>query len=479
MLKANTFSLLPPSSTTPNGTLLCNGKPARDRNRKVAPMITVRNLYPSNLLTKCWVAEAGHLLKTLNSRWLTMLDILYAEKLCIHDWPAGVPPPGPDFDLKALSASQLCVMVAPYLRIHLGAMYEAKLGLDDDDDDSKAEAAKAKAKKHKGKPKKSGDKGRKKGPTVQEPSVVLHISGWPESDIIALETQATNMCLIPLVFNTDGRVVHSLQDSEKFVKDLPQDNTVRHHTNQEAPHLCHPTDRVFEELPPSSPPTPSSQFSSPPPISRQSSPVPPLDYSHIQDTTYSSCSRYKCSHEEALRYQHPYDDVMPTYNPDTRKRTRPRYESAWETEDLEREMVEERHHARVHDNSRILSGQAQSQAHSLVKQSISHPIYFSYNHIHFTPSISRGMLKPEDKSVWSMDVDSDIITIHYCSLQEIPSVWSMDVDLDVIMVHEIPSVWSMVVDSDVETPLKPEEGSDGCMNVDGDVIMEILKPEDE
>ena len=60
-----------------------------------------------------------------------MLDILYAEKLCIHDWPAGVPPPGPDFDLKALSASQLRALVAPYLRIHLGAMYEAELGLDE------------------------------------------------------------------------------------------------------------------------------------------------------------------------------------------------------------------------------------------------------------------------------------------------------------------------------------------------------------
>ncbi|KAG1898411.1 uncharacterized protein F5891DRAFT_1190792 [Suillus fuscotomentosus] len=148
-----------------------------------------------------------------------MLDILYAEKLCVHDWPTGVPPPGPDFDLKALSASQLRALVAPYLRIHLGAMYEAELGLDNDDDDSKAEAVKAK--KRKGKSKKSGDKGRKKGPIAKEPSVVLHISRWPESDILALEMQASNVCLIPLVIDTDGRVVHTLQDSEKFIKDLP------------------------------------------------------------------------------------------------------------------------------------------------------------------------------------------------------------------------------------------------------------------
>ncbi|KAG1777887.1 hypothetical protein EV702DRAFT_1196684 [Suillus placidus] len=213
--KGKTFSLLPPSSTTPNGTLLCNGKPARDRNRKVVPMM---------------ITEASHPLKTSNSRWLTMLDILYTEKLCIYDWPAGVPPPGPDFDLKALSASQLHVLVAPYLRIHLGALYEAMLGLDDDDDDSEAEAAKAK--KCKGKSKKSGNKGRKKGPIVEEPSVVLHISRWPESDILAFEMQASNVCLIPLVIDTDGRVVRTLQDSEKFIKDLPPDDTPRRRTNE-------------------------------------------------------------------------------------------------------------------------------------------------------------------------------------------------------------------------------------------------------
>jgi hypothetical protein len=84
-----------------------------------------------------------------------MLDILYAEKLCIHDWPAGVPPPGPDFDLKALSASQLHALVVPYLRHHLGVMYEADLGQEDEDDDTEAEAAKMK--KCKSKSKKSND----------------------------------------------------------------------------------------------------------------------------------------------------------------------------------------------------------------------------------------------------------------------------------------------------------------------------------
>ncbi|KAG1887887.1 hypothetical protein F4604DRAFT_1916778 [Suillus subluteus] len=37
--EGKTFSLLPASSTAPNGSLLCNGKPARDRNRKVMSMM--------------------------------------------------------------------------------------------------------------------------------------------------------------------------------------------------------------------------------------------------------------------------------------------------------------------------------------------------------------------------------------------------------------------------------------------------------
>ncbi|KAG2046092.1 hypothetical protein BDR06DRAFT_1039184 [Suillus hirtellus] len=314
--EGKTFSLLPPSSTTLNDTLLCNGKPARDRNRKVAPMMISEKF-----------AEAGHPLKTLNSRWLTMLDILYAEKLCIHDWPAGVPLPGPDFDLKALSASQLRALVAPYLRIHLGAMYEAKLGLDDNDNDSEAEAAKAK--KRKGKSKKSGDKGRKKGLIAEEPSVVLHISRWPESDILALEMQASNTCLIPLVIDTDGRVIRALQDSEKFIKDLPKDDTPRRCTN-----------KVIKQ------PTISNLAASRSTIEA------------LRSTIGASCSTMGASrpNQTALRF----NNAALSSN-HIRKRTRPHYESAQETEDLERETVEERHRVRVHDNSHIHSGRAQSQ----------------------------------------------------------------------------------------------------------------------
>ncbi|KAG1723151.1 hypothetical protein EDB19DRAFT_1916250 [Suillus lakei] len=285
--KGKTFSLLPPSSTALNGTLLCNSKPARDRNRKVVPMMISEKF-----------AEAGHPLKTSNSRWLTMLDILYAEKLCIHDWPTGVPPPGPDFELKSLSASQLHALVAPYLRIHLGAMYEAELGLDDDDDDSEAEAVKAK--KCKGKSKKLRDNGRKKGPIAEEPSMVLHISRWPESDILALETQSTNACLIPLIIDNDGEVVRSLQDSEKFVKDLPQDDTPRRHTDEVIEKPAMPNPAASHSTVGTSHPTQAASRSN-------------QEALHFKHAAPSSNREALCFHQHTNRAI--YEDILPSSPP--------------------------------------------------------------------------------------------------------------------------------------------------------------------
>ncbi|KAG1803294.1 uncharacterized protein BJ212DRAFT_1487084 [Suillus subaureus] len=169
------FSFLPCSTAVPNGMLLCNGKSARDRNRKVAPMIISEKF-----------AEAGHPLKTLNNRWLDMLNTLYVEQLFILNWPAGVLPPGPNFDLKALSVSQLHALVVPYLRMHLGAMYEVDLGQDDEDDNSEAETAKTK--KCKGKSKKLNDNRRMKGTIVEELDVVLSIREWSEFNVEHLES---------------------------------------------------------------------------------------------------------------------------------------------------------------------------------------------------------------------------------------------------------------------------------------------------
>ncbi|KAG2336524.1 hypothetical protein BDR05DRAFT_1005777 [Suillus weaverae] len=162
--EGKSLSFLPPPVTVPNAPLLRNGKSARDRNHMVVPII----------ISEVFVADAGHPSKTSNSRWMRILDILYSMQLCIHDWPAGVPPPGPDFDLKLLSASQLCALVGPYLRMHLGDMYEAEMGRDKD----KGNAEKAMMTKEKGKSKKSNENRRTCSAVVQEPDVILSIKEW-------------------------------------------------------------------------------------------------------------------------------------------------------------------------------------------------------------------------------------------------------------------------------------------------------------
>ncbi|KAG1855261.1 hypothetical protein F4604DRAFT_1932322 [Suillus subluteus] len=202
------IKFLPPPAPASNASLLRNGKSDRDRNCMVAPVVI------SEAFT-----DAGHALKTSNSRWMTMLDVLYSTRLCIHDWPAGVPPPGPDFDLKSLSASQLRALVGPYLRIHLGDTYEAELGRDEDEDDSDAE--KAKMAKRKGKSKKSDEHRRTKGAVVEVPDVLLSIQDWSPLQMQDLTSYTGEVYTIPLVIDTDGVILRHLKDSEKFIKDLP------------------------------------------------------------------------------------------------------------------------------------------------------------------------------------------------------------------------------------------------------------------
>ncbi|OAX31971.1 hypothetical protein K503DRAFT_805624 [Rhizopogon vinicolor AM-OR11-026] len=88
--EGKTLGLLPTSTTTPDGTLLCNGKSSRDRNRRVTSMMISEKF-----------AEADHPIKTSNNQWLTMLDTLYAEKffvsesaVCIGSSLSEVPPWG-------------------------------------------------------------------------------------------------------------------------------------------------------------------------------------------------------------------------------------------------------------------------------------------------------------------------------------------------------------------------------------------------
>src|SRR5438876_8697118 len=48
-------------------------------------------------------------------KWRDWLTIAWTNKLCLVDWPDTVPSPGPGFSIKALTAGQLKIIVAPFL----------------------------------------------------------------------------------------------------------------------------------------------------------------------------------------------------------------------------------------------------------------------------------------------------------------------------------------------------------------------------
>lgn len=115
---------------------------------------------------------------------------------------------------------------------------------------------------------------------------------------------------------------------------------------REASRLRRPTNwHIYQDLPPSSPPTPSSILS--PPVSCPSSP--------IQDSCNSDSAclpnpQYKHAHREGQR-QHGHDAGHPLpYDSGTRKRTRAEYETTREADDMESKIVKGRYKSRLHDN---------------------------------------------------------------------------------------------------------------------------------
>ncbi|KAG0703201.1 hypothetical protein DFH29DRAFT_874605 [Suillus ampliporus] len=334
--EGKSLSFLPPPVAVPNAPLLRNGKSARDRNRMVAPIIISEAF-----------ADAGHPSRTSNSRWTRMLDILYSTQLCIHDWPAGVPPPGPYFDLKSLSASQLRTLVGPYLRMHLGDMYEAELGRDEDEDD----AEKATMTKRKGKSKKSNENRRTRGAVVQEPDVILSIKGWTpraysDSQLSDFAGYSGEVYSIPLVIDTDGVILRRLEESEKFIKDLPP------HVTE---HLNTGTSRSIGAL--RSHQEASRLYPAAPRSDYQGSTLQLWGFAlttwGFVLTTWDFTLDSTCSNVAAGRYQynHVHEDICCSMASETRKWTRDDYETAREADDIETGMVAARYQSRTHDRA--------------------------------------------------------------------------------------------------------------------------------
>jgi hypothetical protein len=47
-------------------------------------------------------------------KWKSWLTVAVKYKLCIDDWPVGVPPPGPDFNLKTLNMAELTILTSAF-----------------------------------------------------------------------------------------------------------------------------------------------------------------------------------------------------------------------------------------------------------------------------------------------------------------------------------------------------------------------------
>ncbi|KAG1805171.1 uncharacterized protein BJ212DRAFT_1486478 [Suillus subaureus] len=303
--EGKSLSFLPPPVAVPNAPLLHNGKSTRDRNCIVVPLIISEAF-----------ADAGHPSKTSNSRWMRMLDTLCSMQLCIHDWPAGVPPPGPDFDLKLLS-------------------------------------------------------------------------GWTPCQLSDFTGYSHKVYSIPLVINTDGIILCHLEESEKFIKDLPPHVTeclntgtshsigalrshqealclypTAPHSNYQAPHsnsgashsqheaLCsqhgasHSQHRALHSIPPVPIHTDHDELLDHSIHSDESDDdlppsSPPLSSPHATP---------QGSNVAAGQYQYNCicEDICRSMASETRKWTRDDYESAREADDIEMGMVVARYRSRTH-----------------------------------------------------------------------------------------------------------------------------------
>ncbi|KAI6004559.1 hypothetical protein EDC04DRAFT_2611648 [Pisolithus marmoratus] len=69
-----------------------------------------------------------------NVPWRTLLDLLFAHKYTIIDWPGGVPAVSQNFNVKCLNADELCALTGPFLKEQMGNDYHMEATVEDEDD---------------------------------------------------------------------------------------------------------------------------------------------------------------------------------------------------------------------------------------------------------------------------------------------------------------------------------------------------------
>ncbi|KIM50858.1 hypothetical protein SCLCIDRAFT_33935 [Scleroderma citrinum Foug A] len=156
----------------------------QDRSWCVLPMVTMYKFYKSDIM---------HTQK--NIPWKSVLNLLYEHQYVIIDWPAGVDAVGPSFNVKSLTADELCALTVPFLKEQMGADYFAE-GLGDD------------------------NKGT--GQVVPTPKSLFYLQHWTTEQAQLFCRADPEMFNIPLIINMDNCSLCILSDSQKFLNGVPK-----------------------------------------------------------------------------------------------------------------------------------------------------------------------------------------------------------------------------------------------------------------
>ncbi|KAI6015822.1 hypothetical protein BKA83DRAFT_4498528 [Pisolithus microcarpus] len=258
----------------------------RDRNRRVLPLVVMHKLHEVEI-------TRGQ----RNVPWKTLLDLLFAHKHTIVDWPAGVPAINQDFNVKRLTADELRALTVPFLKEQMGNDYHVEAAVEGEDD--------------------RGDY------IVPEPASSFRLKPWTTDQLALVRVMDPGAFDIPLVIDTLGQPLRLLSDLQAFLKVVPR-GMRREDTNDErvstpTPTPSSPPAEVLQQLPArgraplqgrrtghptsvshNSPLPPSSP---PPEDSPQSS---PQDTRHLSSVTHRPRYPTSRSHSPVPRSRHHY-----------------------------------------------------------------------------------------------------------------------------------------------------------------------------
>ncbi|KAI6012349.1 hypothetical protein EDC04DRAFT_2609525 [Pisolithus marmoratus] len=199
-------------------------KSTQDRNWQVLPLVILHKLHKPilvclvSLSPKAVADKVEITCGQKNVPWKTLLDLLFTHKHTIIDWLAGVPAVNQHFNIKCLTANELCTLTVPFLKEQMGKDYEMETMVDDED-----------------------------GPgdfIVPVPASSFHLKPWTAakmkySDQLALACMMNPKAFdIPLVINTFGRPLRLLSDSQAFLNVVPRG---MHHEDMDEERASTPT----------------------------------------------------------------------------------------------------------------------------------------------------------------------------------------------------------------------------------------------